>query len=110
MAYNHNVCFSTTIEKKDKSVQKERLSDCNKNLLYINFYCTFILDIIFLNQLSILYIVARMPISDRQYLDVDFICASFLEHVGKFCLESINILVDEQNGFRASRSCIDHLF
>ena len=25
-------------------------------------------------------------------------------------LESNNILVDEQNGFRASRSCIDHLF
>jgi hypothetical protein len=30
-------------------------------------------------------------------------------HIQKY-LESNNVLVDEQNGFRASQKCIDHLF
>ena len=36
--------------------------------------------------------------------------SSILTHRLQEYLESNSILVDEQNGFRAARSCIDHIF
>ena len=38
------------------------------------------------------------------------IYSSILTHRLQNFLEKNNILVDEQNGFRAARSCIDHIF